>query len=119
VTERPLIEKISLIGFKRIGMTDQRIRETLKSKEGQYLDALAVQDDIQELTSIYEKKGFSQVQIDQQVSVDQKTNKATVVLKAIEGKKKRIKRIFVEGNVNVTDRKILGLIKTKRALVVQ
>lgn len=115
VTERPLIEKISLIGFKRIGMTDQRIRETLKSKEGQYLDALAVQDDIQELTSIYEKKGFSQVQIDQQVSVDQQTNKATVVLKAVEGKKKRIRRIFVEGNVNVTDRKILGLIKTKRA----
>ncbi|MFA5100802.1 MAG: outer membrane protein assembly factor BamA [Candidatus Omnitrophota bacterium] len=115
VTERPIIEKIIFAGTKRIAMSDPKLKETLKSKETQYLDYTDLADDVVTLKKLYEKKGYTQVQIDQTVDIDPKTNKAKVQFKISEGKKKRIKMIYVEGNEKVSDARILKIIKTKRA----
>jgi outer membrane protein insertion porin family len=115
VTERPIIESIVFTGTKRIAMSDPKLKETLKSKETQYLDYTDLADDIVTLKQLYEKKGYSQVQIEHTVDIDPKTNKAKVLFKIAEGKKKRIKMIYVEGNEKVSDARILKIIKTKRA----
>ncbi|MDD5020350.1 MAG: outer membrane protein assembly factor BamA, partial [Candidatus Omnitrophica bacterium] len=43
------------------------------------------------------------------------TNKARIVITINEGKRVKIKRIYVDGNMHFPDGKILALIKTKRA----
>ena len=115
VVERPVIERITFSGAKRIGMNDEKLKETLKSKETQYLDYTDLTDDVTSLKKLYEKKGFSQVQIEHAVNIDPKTNKAKIQFKISEGKKKQIKMIYVEGNERFSDARILKLIKTKRA----
>ena len=126
VVERPIIEKIFFTGTKRsvkyskTGEKDAfypfgEMGESWKSKEGQYLDYPKLADDVEFLKKTYEKKGFGQVKIDYKVDVDPETNKAKVEFIIDEGGKQRIKIIYVEGNLNFSDRKILSLIKTKRA----
>lgn len=115
VTERPIIETILFSGIAHITMPDDRLKQSLKSKEGQYLDYPNLAQDIQTLRKLYEKMGFSQVRISYRVDTDKETNRAKINFDVKEGKRVRIKNISVEGNKAFSDRRILRLIKTKRA----
>ncbi|MFA6216492.1 MAG: outer membrane protein assembly factor BamA [Candidatus Omnitrophota bacterium] len=115
LVERPIIEKITFSGIKRLGMKDAKIKEALKSKETQYLDYPSLADDLKEIKKLYEKKGFSQIEVKHDVSIDKEKNKARVEFSVSEGKKIRVKEIFVEGNKNFTDQRILKIMKTKKA----
>ncbi|MFH0855329.1 MAG: outer membrane protein assembly factor BamA, partial [Candidatus Omnitrophota bacterium] len=72
-------------------------------------------EDISTLKKMYEKTGFSQVEIEYRVDLNQETNRARVEFNVVEGKRIRIKNIFVEGNTAYSDRRMLRLMKTKRA----
>ncbi|MDD2702861.1 MAG: POTRA domain-containing protein [Candidatus Omnitrophica bacterium] len=116
VTERPVIDKITFSGMKRLVMKEEKMKkDILKSKETQYLDYPNLTEDVSAIKKLYEKKGFGQVQVDYQVSTDPLTNKANVRFTVVEGLRIKIKHIFVEGNIAFPDSRILKLIKTKRA----
>ncbi len=115
VTERPIIEKISFSGIKYLRMNEEKLKDVLKSKETQYLDYPALAEDVLALKKLYEKKGFSQAKIDYNVNVSKETNKASVEFKAVEGIRIRIKDILVEGNKAYPKKRILKVMKTKRA----
>jgi outer membrane protein insertion porin family len=126
VVERPIIEKVKFKGTKRsvkyskekekdVYYPFAEVGDSWQSKEGQYLDYPKLADDVTLLKKTYEKKGFGKVKIDYKVDVDPATNKAKVEFIIDEGRKQGIRIIYVEGNLNFSDRKILSLIKTKRA----
>ena len=115
VTERPIIEKISFFGISRLTTREDKIKSQLKSKEGQYLDYPSLGEDVRILNKLYEKTGFSQVDIKYQVDVVKETNKANVSFIINEGKRVRIKNILIEGNKAFADKRILKIMKTKRA----
>jgi len=115
VVERPIVEKIGFEGIKRLTVREEKIKEDLKTKESQYLDYPSLNDDIEALKKLYAKRGYSEVDIEYKVELDNATNKAKVVFKVSEGKKVRIKNIVVNGNSAFSDGHILRLIKTKRA----
>jgi outer membrane protein insertion porin family len=115
VQERPIIESISFSGIRRLTMKDEKIKEQLKSKEKQYLDYPNLAEDVRVLKKMYEKIGYSEVQIDYKVDLDKEANKAKIQFNVAEGKKVRIKNILVQGNKAFSDRRILRLIKTKSA----
>jgi len=115
VAERPIIERITFSGIRRITMKDEKLKEQLKSKETQYLDYPNLAEDVHTLKKMYEKMGFSQAQIDYKVDINKETNKVKVEFNIAEGKKIRIKDIYVQGNKAFNKRRILRLIKTKRA----
>ena len=115
VVERPIIEKITFSGIKRLIQKDEKLKEKLKSKETQYLDYPSLEEDVRILKKMYEKIGFSAVLIDYKVDVNRETNKASVQFNVIEGQKVRIMRIIAEGNKAFSSARILKLLKTKRA----
>jgi outer membrane protein insertion porin family len=115
VVERPIIEKITFSGIRRMGTSEEKLKQELKSKEAQYLDYPSVTEDVRTLKKKYEKIGFSQAQIDYKVDIDEGANKAKVRFNIIEGRKIRIKDILVEGNFAFDRSRILRLMKTKRA----
>ncbi|MFA5114916.1 MAG: outer membrane protein assembly factor BamA [Candidatus Omnitrophota bacterium] len=115
VTERPIIENISFFGISRLTMKEDKIKAQLKSKEGQYLDYPSLGEDVHILQKLYEKTGFSQVDIKYQVDITKETSKAKVRFIINEGKRVRIKNILVEGNNAFPDKRILKVMKTKRA----
>ena len=115
VAERPIIEKINFSGIRRITMKDEKLKESLKSKEAQYLDYPNLAEDVRTLKKMYEKMGYSETKIDYQVDINKETNKAGVQFNVVESKRVRIKDILTEGNKAISRAKILRLIKTKRA----
>jgi len=114
VVERPVIEKITFSGIARLTMKDEKIKQSLKSKETQYLDYPSLSEDVRTLKKMYEKIGYGQAEVDYQVSVSKENNKASVQFTVVEGKKITIKKILVEGNKNYKAKRILGLLKTKQ-----
>jgi outer membrane protein insertion porin family len=115
VEERPLIDKITLSGIKISQVETKKIKDTIKTKEGQYLDYPALSDDVEAIKKIYEKKGYSSAEVEYKHEVDAATNKAKIEFKISQGKRQAIRAIYVEGNLNFTDARILKIMKTKRA----
>ncbi len=115
VVERPIIEKIVFSGVRRLAMSEQKLKASLKSKEAQYLDYPNLAEDVKTLSGLYEKRGYSQAHVEYQVDLDKATNKANVKFSVVEGKRLKIKKIFVEGNKAFPDGRILKLMKTKAA----
>ncbi|MGE5307551.1 MAG: outer membrane protein assembly factor BamA [Deltaproteobacteria bacterium] len=114
VKERPIIEKVTFSGSRR-AISDAKLKETIKSKEGQYLDYPTLSEDVKAVKGLYEKKGYGKVDVTDTANVDEKTNKATVNFNINEGQRQRIRRIFIEGNLHYSDGKLLKVIKTRRA----
>ncbi len=115
VVERPIIEKINFSGIKRLIIKEEKLKESLKSKETQYLDYPNLKEDLNTIKKLYEKKGFNEAGVNYDVAINKETNKAKVTFNVLEGQKIRIKDIFIEGNSSFPDRRILRLIKTRRA----
>jgi outer membrane protein insertion porin family len=115
VTERPIIERITFTGMKKVTVTADKIKEQLKSKETQYLDYPSLLEDVHILKKIYDKTGYTQAKIDYKVDINKESNKAKIEFNIIEGARIRIKDIIVEGNMGFRRGHILRLMKTKRA----
>ena len=115
VSERPIIEKMSFVGFRQLRMKEDKLKEQLRSKEGQYLDYPDLAEDIHTIEKLYEKKGFGNVKVDYDINLDQTTNKAKVEFRVSEGRRLRIKEIIVKGNNAFPAKRILKLMKTKKA----
>ncbi|MDD5166854.1 MAG: outer membrane protein assembly factor BamA [Candidatus Omnitrophica bacterium] len=115
VVERPIIDKITFTGIRRITLKDEKIKTMLKSKEAQYLDYPSLAEDVRTLEKLYEKMGFSQSKITYKViPTDQEKNKVSVEFSVSEGRKVTIKGIYILGNSSFPAKRILGLLKTKR-----
>jgi len=116
VVEKPVIEKISFEGMVRLYyFKPEKLKEQIKSKEGQYLDQTTLKEDTQVLKGIYEKKGFSQAQVDYRVEMNPETGKALVTFVVDEGVRLKVKKIYVKGNQTFKAGRILKLLKTKTA----
>ncbi|MDD4909010.1 MAG: POTRA domain-containing protein, partial [Candidatus Omnitrophica bacterium] len=84
VVERPIIDKISFESMKHIYTNEKKLKDSLKSKEKQYLDYPSLKEDTGTIKKMYEKKGFNEAVIDYRVEVIEGTNKANVTFVAVE-----------------------------------
>mgnify|MGYP001589503083 FL=1 len=115
VEERPIIEKILFSGIKRLRKTSDKLKEELKSKETQYLDYPSLNEDAVSVKKSYEKIGYGNAKVEYDVSLDKEKNKAKVEFKITEGQRLKIKKIIISGNKSFSNRRLLKLMKTKRA----
>ncbi|MBL7081501.1 MAG: outer membrane protein assembly factor BamA [Candidatus Omnitrophica bacterium] len=115
VVERPVIKKITFRGFRHLYTKDERFKKAIKTKEAQYLDYPTLKEDCQRLKDMYVKKGFSQAEVSFKVETDPQTQEAQVEFKAQESRRMKIKKIYIEGNNAFRDKRILRIMKTKRA----
>lgn len=115
VTERPIIEKITFSGMRRLTMREEKLKESLKSKETQYLDYPNLAEDLKTIQKMYDKIGYAQAKVDYRVDINEDTGRARIEFNAVEGKRIRVKDILVQGNKSYPAKRILRLMKTKRA----
>ncbi len=113
VKERPVIAELLISGNKVI--TEEKLRQSIRSRAGETLNLKTLNDDLEEIRKLYENSGFPQTQVIHEINVTEATNRATVMIVVTEGSKVKIRRIAVEGNKNFPTRRILKLLKTKRA----
>ncbi|MFH1199399.1 MAG: outer membrane protein assembly factor BamA [Candidatus Omnitrophota bacterium] len=115
VEERPTISKITFSGILRLPAKDERLKDSLKSKEGQYLDYPSLTEDCRTIQKMYEKIGYSDATVEPKVDITRENNKATVLFAVAENKKVIIRKIIIDGNKVFSDQRILKLLKTKSA----
>lgn len=115
LSERPIIERIGFAGIVHITLKDEKLKESLKSKEGQYLDYPNLSEDVRILQKMYEKIGFSQANVEYKVEENKENGKVKIFFNIGEGHRVKIKDIRAQGNKNFSSGKILRLIKTKSA----
>lgn len=115
LSERSIIGEVTFSGITRLRKKDAKIKDTLETREGAYLDYPSLAEDVRKIQKEYEKIGYSEVDVSYDVKINEESGKADVVFNVVEGKKIIIKNIFIEGNTAFSDRRILRLMKTKRA----
>ncbi len=113
VKERPVLKDIKIEGAKQVRKS--QIEKAINLKEGNFLSLIELKESKEALADLYVKKGFSENAVDYDINLNQETNEAIVVFNIDEGKRLRIKKINVEGNVTFPDKRIIKLIKTRAA----
>ena len=111
VTEKPVLAEIKIEGNHKINTND--VKKEMQSVTGDFIDQKRVRDDVEAIKKLYEKKGFSEAQVDTSFDVNPDTNQATLKVMINEGQKLRIRQIQVVGNASIKSGEITKVIKTK------
>ena len=111
VVEKPKVTEIIVEGNKVI--RTEALKKDMKTAVGQILDRKILKEDISQIKELYESKGLHLIDIEYEVDENEATGEATVYILIDEGKKVRIQRINIYGNLSFSDKKILRLLKTR------
>lgn len=113
VEEKPVVEKVVFTGNKKI--STRRLEKVTQIKTGEMLNYAKLSQDVQSLKALYGEQGFQHVSIDYRIDTDKDTNTAIVYIFIEEKVRIRIKKIYVEGNKNVSTKTILKMMGTRPA----
>ncbi len=121
VEEKPILIDIILEGNRafskryikqKLGfLAEQTDEEEFLNKP---LNKRKVKKKIDKLETLYKQRGYYLAEVKEEIDIDAETNQATVYILIDEGNKIRVRRIFVDGNKEFSDKRISKLLKTKK-----
>lgn len=112
VREYPKLEEIQIKGNKKIKSED--IKEKLRVYEGQMISPSQIKEEVKNIKSLYEEKGYLLAIIESEVLGTEKEGEVILKFNIDEGKKVKIKKIEIEGNKVFSDGKIKKQMKNKQ-----
>lgn len=112
VKEYPKLTQIDISGNKKVKKED--IKEKLKVVEGQLISPTQVKEEVKNIKSIYEEKGYLLAQVESEVVESEIPGGVTLKLKIDEGKKVKIKKIHIKGNQVFDEGKVRKQMKNKQ-----
>lgn len=112
VEELPIVTEIALSGNKSI--RTEKLKELVKSKTVELFSLQQLKQDMRDIQKSYEARGFPLANIDYEMQVDHQTNEAKIVINIQEKVRVKIKEVYVEGNSQFSDKKVLKLMRTRR-----
>ncbi|KAB2841997.1 outer membrane protein assembly factor BamA, partial [bacterium] len=110
VVENGPIDEIVIEGNKKVG--EGKIREVLTVKTNQPADNRKLGESKERIKEIYSKEGFSATTVETEVR--EKGGKRELVFKINEVKAEVVRGVRFEGNTVFSDRKLKGIIRTKK-----
>ena len=113
VVERPIIESIVISGASSI--KEKQHLKNMETKVGEYLNFNNLKDDVSAIRKSYEEIGFSSSDISYELDIDDELNRANIEIIIVEGQRSRVGKIIIEGNNSFSDKRIIRLIKTRSA----
>jgi outer membrane protein insertion porin family len=109
VKEKPTITAVELQGNKEI--EESKIREKITIKSGAIADTVLIQDNAVKIRNFYEEEGYwlsNVVPVLKKISEDE----VNLTYQIDEGTKVKIKNIIIDGNKNISGRKIKKVMET-------
>lgn len=105
--------RIQAIRFTGVSESrERRLRRELESERGLFLDERRLAEDVERMEEYYQKKGFTQVDIDFRIDRAEDSPFAGVTFVIDEGPKLSIEAIDFVGNASFSDRKLRGQMQT-------
>ena len=111
VKEYPRVVESEISGNKKIKKED--IQEKINIVAGRVITPMDVKTAVDEIKSLYNEKGYLSAQIQSELIQGQAPGGVILKFKIDEGKKVRIKKIYVEGNQAIKASKIKKQMKNK------
>ncbi len=111
IKEKPTVVRIEFQGNKEID--DAKLKEKLTITTGSIADAVLIQDNTDRLRALYEEEGYwlsSIVPIITKIRPDE----VSLTYQIEEGSRVKIKKINIEGNKSLSDKKIRKVMGTKK-----
>jgi len=115
VKEKPYLQKIVVKGNKKV--STGKIKEAITIKEKEYFDASFLEESKSKILKLYYEKGYADAKLELYQATDEKTNKLTVTFLLTEGNQILIGDVKLEGIRAYKEKKLLGLMKTKKKKV--
>jgi outer membrane protein insertion porin family len=112
VTSKYRVLSVEFDGNKRA--STRRLRKEATTKPNAALDERNIKKDAEKIFEYYQKKGYSQAEVNYTIDRDRATGFGRVTFRIREGEKVRIKRIVFLGNENVKSRKLRKELKETR-----
>ncbi|TAG29149.1 MAG: outer membrane protein assembly factor BamA, partial [Verrucomicrobia bacterium] len=107
--------RVSVVSFEgNVKVKDKRLAKEAKTKENLPLDERQVKEDAEKVREYYQKSGYNQSKVEYRIERDRATGLGRVYFDVQEGAKVRIKKVYFEGNDNVSTRKLRKAIETKK-----
>lgn len=106
------VQEIVFEGNQRI--SERKLRKKIELKQGEVLDELQINRDLETLREYYHKKGFSQAELDYTIERNDTLGLGRVIYEIDEGTKALITKIQFTGNQSVKSRKLLKVIETRK-----
>lgn len=112
VKEKLVLNKIEVTGSRHIHK--RKILEIIDIKEGSFVDEYKLKETVKQIRDIYKDKGFSQAQVSyrEKLIAEGEVNVTFVIdEKAVL----KVRKVTIEGNQDITVSRILKLMKTRKA----
>ncbi|MDD5496798.1 MAG: outer membrane protein assembly factor BamA, partial [Candidatus Omnitrophica bacterium] len=113
VEEKPIIDKILFKGNTIFAAN--KLKSAMKVKENDILNHSALTQDMVEIRTQYEKKGYQMVEVIYGVNVDKATNRAVVTVTVDEKIRVKVVKITITGNKNIKTGRLVKVLGTKPA----
>ena len=111
VEEYPKLVRLEIEGNKKF--KQEEIKEKLNFKEGTQISPYMVKAGINIIQALYKDKGYLATRVESELKSELSEDEVALVYKIDEGKKVKIKKIYVEGNKNFDDGKVKKQMKNK------
>ena len=111
VEEKPYVDKIELKGNRVL--KEEEIYRVMAISEGDIYLEKTLQEDIERISELYEKKGYYRTDITPEVDVREERISVSIDIK--EGPRTKVKKIQISGNENVPEKQIKAKMETKEA----
>jgi outer membrane protein insertion porin family len=108
--EKPRVAEIEIKGAKKVKEKD--VKEKIKIKIGDFIDYSAIATDISTISEFYKEKGFPFADVSYEVK-EIREGRAKVVYRIEEGDKLFVRKIYINGNKNISDEEIKKYLETK------
>ncbi|HEY5551978.1 MAG TPA: outer membrane protein assembly factor BamA [Opitutaceae bacterium] len=112
VTSKYRVLSIEFDGNKHA--SNRRLRKEVTSKPNAALDERNIKKDAEKIFEYYQKRGYSQAEVNYTIDRDRATGFGRVTFRIREGVKVRIKKIVFAGNEHVKSRKLRKEMKETR-----
>jgi len=103
VTEKPIVASVAIEGNKDVDAAD--LRAAITVKERSLFQEDKVKESVNKIKEVYQNKGFYDASVDASVSEDAE-GAMRVAFRVSEGKKLKIEKIVVTGNIYLTEKAI-------------
>ena len=113
VKEKPVLKKMDINGARHI--REKNILDAIDIQEGSFVDDYKMQEAVRKIKDLYINKGFSEVEVTYKLEPIGDKNEVEGEINIDEKGILKVRAVIVKGNDSVSTRRILKLMKTRKA----
>ena len=111
VVEFPVVTSLKIKGNDKLA--DNKIKEIITLKEGSYWAPFLQTETTKQIVDKYKERGYHTAEVTYK-GIETEDNLVKVTINIKEGNKVTIKKIAIHGNKEISSKKIIGKMKTKK-----